>query len=72
MYIIIKSMTECRGSQTQPQWYPRPYVQRQFRGFVEYGRVTGLVYSFDHYTAPDALDRDGRLFKQYYDQHYTL
>jgi hypothetical protein len=38
-------------------------VQEQFYGFIEYGGVTNPTYSFDHYTvAPDAIDRDDRLF----------
>jgi hypothetical protein len=34
-----------------------------FPGLVEYTRVTGLAYTFDHYAvARDAVDRDDREF----------
>jgi hypothetical protein len=34
-----------------------------FPGLVEYAGVVGPAYTFDHYTAaPDAEDRDGRVF----------
>jgi hypothetical protein len=37
--------------------------REHFPGLVEYAGVTGLAYSFDHYTvAPDAVDRDDREF----------
>jgi hypothetical protein len=37
--------------------------RKHFSGLVEYARVTGLAYSFDHCAvAPDAVDRDGREF----------
>jgi hypothetical protein len=37
--------------------------REHFSGLVEYARVTGPAYTFDHYTvAPDAVDRDGREF----------
>jgi hypothetical protein len=37
--------------------------REHFPGLVEYAGVMGPAYSFDHYaTAPDAADRDGRVF----------
>jgi hypothetical protein len=37
--------------------------REHFLRIVEYGRVTGPTYSFDHYdVAPDGVDRDGSLF----------
>jgi hypothetical protein len=37
--------------------------REHFPGLVEYGEVTSLAYTFDHYNvAPDAVDRDGREF----------
>jgi hypothetical protein len=37
--------------------------REHFRGLVEYARVMGPAYSFDHYiVAPDAMDQDGRQF----------
>jgi hypothetical protein len=37
--------------------------REQFPGLVEYARVTGLAYTFDHYVVvPDAVDQDDREF----------
>jgi hypothetical protein len=37
--------------------------REHFLGLVDYARVTGPVYTFDHYAvAPDAVDWDGREF----------
>jgi len=37
--------------------------REHYPGLVEYAGVTGPAYSFDHYAAaPDAVDRDGRVF----------
>jgi hypothetical protein len=37
--------------------------REHFPSLVEYGGVTEPVYTFDHYAAaPDAEDRDGRIF----------
>ena len=37
--------------------------KEHFLGLVEYARVIGLAYSFDHYaTAPDAANRARRVF----------
>ena len=37
--------------------------KEHFPGLVEYTRVTGPTYSFDHYaTAPDAVDQAHRVF----------
>ena len=37
--------------------------KEHFPGLVEYARVTGSAYSFDHYAAaPDATDRARRVF----------
>jgi hypothetical protein len=37
--------------------------REHFPGLVEYARVTGVAYIFDHYAiASDAVDRDGREF----------
>jgi hypothetical protein len=37
--------------------------REHFPRLVEYTRVTGLAYTFDHYAvAPDAVDRDDREF----------
>jgi hypothetical protein len=37
--------------------------REHFPGLVEYARMTGLAYTFDHYAAaPDVVDRDGREF----------
>ena len=37
--------------------------REHFPRLVEYARVTGPTYTFDHCTvAPDAVDRDGRQF----------
>jgi len=37
--------------------------KEHFPGLVEYARVTGAAYSFDHYAAaPDAVDRAHRVF----------
>jgi hypothetical protein len=39
--------------------------REQFPRIVDYGRVTGPTYSFDHYTiAPDAVDRDDKKFNK--------
>jgi hypothetical protein len=37
--------------------------KEHFLGLVEYARVTGPAYTFDHYAvAPNAVDRDSREF----------
>jgi hypothetical protein len=37
--------------------------REHFLGLVEYARVMGPTYSFDHYVvAPDAVDQDGQEF----------
>jgi hypothetical protein len=37
--------------------------REHFPGLVEYARVTGPAYTFDHYiVAPDPVDRDEREF----------
>ena len=39
--------------------------KEHFPGLVEYAGVTGPAYSFDHYAAaPDAVDRDRRVFNK--------
>jgi hypothetical protein len=43
--------------------------REHFPGLVEYARVTGLAYTFDHYVvAPDAVDRDDRKFNNKVEQ----
>jgi hypothetical protein len=54
---------ESRGHKRNPNGILGLLCKEDFPGLVEYARVTGPTYSFDHYTvAPDAVDRDDREF----------
>jgi hypothetical protein len=62
----LEGFGECRGSRPQPQW-PNGILHLLYREhffrLVEYARVMGLAYSFDHYVVtPDAVDGDIKQF----------
>jgi hypothetical protein len=53
----------ARGHGRNPNGILGLLCREHFPGLVEYARVTGPAYTFDHYAvAPDAVDRDGKEF----------
>jgi hypothetical protein len=53
----------CWGSSSPPNGILGLLCREHFLGLVEYTRVMGPAYTFDHYAvAPDAVDRDDRKF----------
>jgi hypothetical protein len=51
----------ARGHKRNPNGILGLLCRKNFPGLIEYAKMTGPVYSFDHYiVAPDAIDRDGK------------
>jgi hypothetical protein len=55
----------CWGSSSPHNGILGLLCREHFPGLVEYARVTGPTYTFDHYAiVPDAVDRDGWEFNK--------
>jgi hypothetical protein len=53
----------ARGHRRNPNGIIGLLCRKHFPGLVEYARVMGLAYTFDHYAvAPDVVDWDVREF----------
>jgi hypothetical protein len=59
----LEGFGECRGHDRNPNDILDFLCREHFLGFVEYTKVMGLAYSYNHYTvAPNAVDRDDKQF----------
>jgi hypothetical protein len=59
----LEGCGECWGHGRNPNDILGLLCREYFPGLVEYARVTGTTYTFDHYVvALDVVDRDEREF----------
>jgi hypothetical protein len=60
---VLEGCGECRGHGRNPNGILDLLCREHFPRLVEYNRITGQAYTFDHYSvAPNAVDREDREF----------